>query len=191
MKIRDAIVLLSLLAMSSCTAILVETTGSQGIQEDPTERTTGARIEDEAIETKVLVNIKSQEPALKAANIDVVSFNGVVLLVGQVESEALKNRATEIASQASIKIKRIHNEMEVAGKTNLISRTNDTWLATKVRTRMLTNREVPSDQVKIVAENGTVYLMGLISQLEGDNAANVARNVSGVSRVVKVFEYIN
>ena len=191
MNIRNAVVLLSLLAMSSCTAILVETTGEQGIQEDPTERTTGARVEDEAIETKVLVNIKSQEPALKAANIDVVSFNGVVLLVGQVESEALKNRATEIASQASIKIKRIHNEMEVAGKTNLISRTNDTWLATKVRTRMMTNREVPSDQVKIVAENGTVYLMGLISQLEGDNAANVARNVSGVSRVVKVFEYIN
>lgn len=191
MNIRNAVVLLSLLAMSSCTAILVETTGEQGIQEDPTERTTGARVEDEAIETKVLVNIKSQEPELKAANIDVVSFNGVVLLVGQVESEALKNRATEIASQASIKIKRIHNEMEVAGKTNLISRTNDTWLATKVRTRMMTNREVPSDQVKIVAENGTVYLMGLISQLEGDNAANVARNVSGVSRVVKVFEYIN
>ena len=81
--------------------------------------------------------------------------------------------------------------MEVAGKTSLLSRSNDTWIATKVRTRMMANRDVPSDQVKIVAENGTVYLMGLISEMEGDNAANVARNVSGVSRVVKVFEYIN
>ena len=78
-----------------------------------------------------------------------------------------------------------------AGKTSLLSRSNDTWIATKVRTRMMANRDVPSDQVKIVAENGTVYLMGLISEMEGDNAANVARNVSGVSRVVKVFEYIN
>ena len=72
--------------------------------------------EDEIIETKVIVNIKSQEPALKNSNIAAVSHNGVVLLVGQVESEALKNRATEIASQASAKIKRIHNELEVSGK---------------------------------------------------------------------------
>jgi len=179
------------LAMSSCTTILVETTGDEGIQEDPTERTTGARVEDEAIETKVLVNMKSQEPGLKNAHIDAVSYNGVLLLIGQVESEALKARATEIASQASAKIKRIHNEMEVSGKTSLVSRTNDTWITTKVRTRMMTNRDVPSDQIKIVVENGTVYLMGLISEMEGDNAANVARNVSGVSRVVKVFEYIN
>ncbi len=188
---RKILALLMLLTLSSCTTILVETTGEQGLQEDPTERTTGARVEDEAIETKVLVNMKSQEPGLKNAHIDAVSYNGVVLLVGQVESEALKARATEIASQASAKIKRIHNEMEVAGKTSLLSRSNDTWIATKVRTRMMANRDVPSDQVKIVAENGTVYLMGLISEMEGDNAANVARNVSGVSRVVKVFEYIN
>ena len=191
MKSRNILVLLITLAMSSCTTILVETTGDEGIQEDPTERTTGARIEDEAIETKVLVNMKSQEPGLKNAHIDAVSYNGVLLLLGQVESEALKARATEIASQASAKIKRIHNEMEVSGKTSLISRTNDTWITTKVRTRMMTNRDVPSDQIKIVVENGTVYLMGLISEMEGDNAANVARNVSGVSRVVKVFEYIN
>jgi osmotically-inducible protein OsmY len=191
MKSRNILVLLITLAMSSCTTILVETTGDEGIQEDPTERTTGARVEDEAIETKVLVNMKSQEPGLKNAHIDAVSYNGVLLLLGQVESEALKARATEIASQASAKIKRIHNEMEVSGKTSLVSRTNDTWINTKVRTRMMTNRDVPSDQIKIVVENGTVYLMGLISEMEGDNAANVARNVSGVSRVVKVFEYIN
>ncbi|MCG8414307.1 MAG: BON domain-containing protein [Pseudomonadales bacterium] len=191
MNIRLPLLLLLTLAMSSCTAILVETTGDQGIQEDPTERTTGAVVEDEIIETKVVVNIKSQEPSLKNANISAVSHNGVVLLIGQVESEALKRRATEIASQASTKIKRIHNELEVSGKTSFLSRSNDTWIATKVRTRMLTNRDVPSDQVKIIAENGTVYLMGLISQVEGDNAANVASNVSGVQRVVKVFEYIN
>jgi len=191
MKSRNILVLLITLAMSSCTTILVETTGDEGIQEDPTERTNGARVEDEAIETKVLVNMKSQEPGLKNAHIDAVSYNGVLLLLGQVESEALKARATEIASQASAKIKRIHNEMEVSGKTSLVSRTNDTWINTKVRTRMMTNRDVPSDQIKIVVENGTVYLMGLISEMEGDNAANVARNVSGVSRVVKVFEYIN
>lgn len=191
MRSRTHLPLLLCLALSSCTTILVETTGDQGIQEDPTERTTGTVIEDEIIETKVIVNIKSQEPALKRANIDAISHNGVVLLIGQVESEALKSRATEIASQASREIKRIHNEIEVAGKTSLLSRSNDTWIATKVRTRILANRDVPSDQVRVIAENGTIYLMGILSQLEGDNAATVARNTSGVQRVVKVFEYIN
>lgn len=188
---RYAAFLLILLINTSCTAFLVEATGEQGIQEDPTERTTGQVIEDQSIETKIVVNMKSQEPAFRDAHFNVVSHNGVVLLVGQVETEALKARATEIASQASTKIKRIHNELEVAGKTSLLARGNDTWIATKIRTMMLTDASVPSGQVRVITENGTVYLMGLISQAEGDNAANLARNVSGVNRVVKVFEYIN
>ncbi|MEC9224009.1 MAG: BON domain-containing protein [Pseudomonadota bacterium] len=184
-------IILLLIVSSSCTTILVQTTGEQGIQEDPTERTAGAVVEDQLIETKVKVNMRSQEPAFRQASFDVISHNGVVLLVGQVESKALKTRASEITSQASSKIKRIHNELEVAGRTSLLSRTNDTWIATKVRTLIFTDGDVPSDQVRVVAENGAVYLMGLISQTEGDNAANLARNISGVTKVVKVFEYVS
>lgn len=180
-----------LLLTTSCTTILVETTGEQGISEDPTERTAGARVEDQSIETKVVVNMKSQEPEFRKANFNVVSHNGVVLLVGQVASNELKNRASEIASQASTKIKRIHNELEVAGKTSLLARSNDTWIATKVRAQLLANKSVPSGQVRVIAENGAVYLMGIIDQSSGDNAALLARNVSGVTKVVKVFEYLN
>lgn len=191
MKFYRFLAILLTFGITSCTSILVRTTGAQGIQEDPTERTAGAVVEDQSIETKVVVNMKSQEPAFRQASIDVVSHNGVVLLIGQVASQALKERATEIASQASAKIKRIHNELEVSGSTSLLSKSNDTWIATKVRTLMFTNGDVPSDQVRVITENGAVYLMGLISQVEGDHAANLARNVSGVTRVVKVFEYIN
>jgi len=174
-----------------CTTILVETTGPQGIQEDPAKRTTGARIEDQAIETKIIVNIKSQAPSLRSANFDVVSHNGVVLIVGQVQSEQLKEQATRIASEASSKIKRIHNELEVIGKTGLLSRSNDAWISTKVRTQLLVDDSVPSDQVRVITENGSVFLMGIVTQQQGDNAAALARNVSGVTRVVKVFEYLN
>ena len=179
------------LLITSCTTILVETTGEQGISEDPAERTAGARVEDQSIETKVIVNMKSQEPEFRKANFSVISHNGVVLLVGQVVSNELKNKASEIASQASSKIKRIHNELEIAGKISLIARSNDAWIATKVRTLMLTNSGVPSRQIRVVAENGAVYLMGLTNQSNGDNAARLTRNVSGVTRVIKVFEYIN
>lgn len=191
MKSHILALFISLSLLGSCTTILVETTGEAGIQEDPTERTAGAVVEDQSIETKVVVNMKSQEPAFKGSNFSIVSHNGVVLIVGQTESEDLKTRATTIASQASSKIKRIHNEMEIIGKTSLLSRSNDAWIATKVRTLMLTNKEVPSDQVRVIAENGSIYLMGIINQEQGDRAANLARNVSGVTKVVKVFEYIN
>jgi len=190
-SLNKSLLLLTLLFITSCTTILVETTGDQGISEDPTERTAGARVEDQSIETKVIVNMKSQEPAFRKANFNVISHNGVVLLVGQVASNDLKNKASEIASKASTKIKRIHNELEVAGKTGLLARSNDSWIATKVRTILLTNNEVPSGQVRVIAENGAIYLMGMIDQTGGDNAARLARNVSGVTKVVKVFEYIN
>ncbi len=189
--LKSLIILLTIVAASGCTTILVETTGPEGLLEDPGKRTTGARIEDQAIETKVIVNIKSQEPQLRNANFHVTSHNGVVLIVGQVQSEQLKKRATEIASQASIKIKRIHNELEIIGKTGLLSRSNDTWISTKVRTQLLADKSVPSSQVRVITENGSVYLMGLVSEVQGDNAAALARNISGVTRVVKVFEYIN
>ena len=191
MKIYRVLILVALLVTSSCTAILVRTTGAHGIQEDPSERTAGAVIEDQVIETKIIVNMKSFEAAFKRTHFDVISHNGVVLLVGQVESERLKILAAEIASQASTKIKRIHNELEVTQKSSFMDRSSDVWIATKVRTLMFTDNQVPSSRVRVIAENGAIYLMGLISRSDGDNAANVARNVSGVTKVVKVFEYIN
>jgi osmotically-inducible protein OsmY len=191
MSSRKVVLFLSALLLASCTTILTETTGDAGIQEDPTERTAGAVVEDQSIETKILVNLKSQEPAFKDSRLQVVSYNGVVLMAGQVATEELKARAAEIASQASTKIKRIHNELEVMGNTTFVTRSNDAWIGTKVRTLLLRSKEVPSSQINVIAENGTIFLMGLISQAEGDRAANLVRNVSGVSRVVKVFEYIN
>lgn len=192
MRLFKLLLIAVCLAMGTgCTTLLSEATGPAGIQENPGKRTTGARIEDEFIETKIAVNMKSQEPELRNANFDVISHNGVVLLVGQVQSEQLKQRATEIASEASSKIKRIHNELEVSGKTGLLSRSNDAWISTKVRTQLLADESVPSGQVKVITENGSVFLMGMVNQLQGDNAAALARNIGGVTRVVKVFEYIN
>jgi osmotically-inducible protein OsmY len=182
---------LVLMLGTGCTTLLSEAAGPEGIQENPGKRTTGARIEDEFIETKIAVNMKSQEPELRNANFDVISHNGVVLLVGQVQSEQLKRRATEIASEASNKIKRIHNELEISGKTGLLARSNDAWISTKVRTQFLADESVPSGQVKVVTENGSVFLMGMVNQQQGNNAAALARNISGVTRVVKVFEYVN
>lgn len=191
LKIIRLFMLALILFSASCTTVLVQTTGEEGMVEDPTERTAGAVVEDQSIETKVAVNLKKLEPELKKANIAITSHNGVVLLVGQVGSEALKSSATRITSESSTKIKRIHNELEVAGKTSLLSRSNDNWIATKVRTLMLANSSVPSGQIRVITENGAVYLMGIVTQEDAQRAVDLTRNVSGVTRVVKVFEYLD
>ena len=191
MKIQRLLVAALLLVMSTgCTSILVATTDENGMQDNPGVRTAGTIVEDESIETKVTVNMKSMEPAFRDAHFNVVSHNGVVLMVGQVQSEALKIRAGQIAAEASAQVRRVHNELEVAGQTTLLSRTNDSWISTKVRTQMASNKDVPSGQIRVITENGVVYLMGMLSQAQGDRAALLARNIAGVSRVVKVFEYI-
>ena len=191
LKITRLFMLALVLFSASCTTVLLQTTGEEGMVEDPTERTAGAVVEDQSIETKVAVNLKKLEPELKKANIAITSHNGVVLLVGQVGSKALKSSATRITSESSTKIKRIHNELEVAGKTSLLSRSNDNWIATKVRTLMLANSSVPSGQIRVITENGAVYLMGIVTQVDAQRAVDLTRNVSGVTRVVKVFEYLD
>ena len=104
MKIYRVFAFLILVTLASCSTILVNTTNRDGMQEDPTERTTGAIIEDRSIETKIAVNMQAIEPAFRKSSFDVISHNGVVLLIGQVESSELKSKATEIASKASSKI---------------------------------------------------------------------------------------
>ena len=100
-------------------------------------------------------------------------------------------KMTQISREASLKIKTIQNELEVAGKTSLIARGNDAWIATKVRTLMFADKTVPSDQIRVVTENGAVFLMGLVHREEGNLAGNLARNVAGVTKVVEVFEYLD
>lgn len=190
MSIKRLVLIGLLLGSSACTTILTETTGDQGLQEDRYLRTAGTIVEDESIETKVAVNMRSQQRQFRDASFDVISHNGVVLLVGQVQSEELKQQATQIASEASVHVRRVHNEMEISGPRSFLSRSNDTWLATKVRTQLAASDQINSNRMRVIANNGTVYLMGIVDRAEGERASNLARSVGGVLRVVNVFEFI-
>lgn len=190
MSIKQVLIITLLLSTTACTTVLTQTTGSQGIQEDPYLRTAGTVVEDESIETKVAVNMRSQNRAFRDASFNVVSHSGVVLLVGQVQSDDLKQQATRIASEASVHVRRVHNEMEVAGRRSLLSRSNDTWLATKVRTQLTANEGINANRMRVVANNGSIYLMGIVDRDEGERATNLARSVGGVMRVVNVYEYL-
>ena len=151
-------------------------------------RTSGAYVEDEGIEWRTRNRLR--ERFGDSANISVTSFNRIVLLTGQVQSEALKNEAAQIAAQVE-NIRHVINELAVAGISSLSARSNDALITSKVRARFVDQRTPGSHHVKVVTENATVFLLGIVTQAEGNAATEVARTTSGVQKVVRVFEFVS
>ncbi|WP_432696324.1 BON domain-containing protein [Marinobacterium sp. YM272] len=189
---RSAVVLSLLLGtafLNGCSSI-VSATREGPIDEEPGSRTFGNYIEDEMIETKTLVNISKGSAKLGQSHVNVTSFNGQVLLSGQVPDANIKREAETITAQVR-EVGKIHNELEIAGPTSGIVRTNDVYLTSRVKLQLLADKNVPGSRVKVVTENSTVYLMGLVSRNEADTTVAVVRSVPGVRKIVKVFEYID
>jgi osmotically-inducible protein OsmY len=149
-------------------------------------RSTGFQVEDESIEWRAAARIREQH---KDTHINAVSYNLAVLLVGQVPTEEVKKQV-EATVRGVPNVKNVVNELTVAGNTSLAARGNDGLITTNVRARLVGNGKVSPNHVKVVTENGVVYLMGIVTEAEGNAAAEIARTTSGVARVVKVFEYI-
>ena len=168
---------------------------SKGMSEEPVDqnhgkRTFGAFIEDGNIERKVAVNLARASAELDESRIVVVSYNGNVLLAGQVANDDLKAQAGNIAEQVR-PVRHVHNELQVVGSNSFLARTNDTWLTSKVKSHLLINGEAPGWRTKVVTENGVVYLMGLLTHEEADAVVEQVQKVYGVQKIVKIIEYID
>lgn len=188
---RFGLLMTFILLLNGCASVISTVKPGETIQEDRGNRSFGAMVDDSSIETAIKVNINAN-PELKKANISVVSFNGTVLLVGQVPTQELKNEATRIANNTTpTRTKAVHNELEIAGTRTLLSRSNDALLTAKLKTLMLADPNVAGLRTKVVTENGVVYLMGLVTQAEADQTAELVSNSSGVTKVVRAFEYID
>jgi osmotically-inducible protein OsmY len=151
-------------------------------------RTFGTQTEDQGIEIKAaarLPNIVGD-----AGHVNVTSYNRKVLLTGEVRDEAMKRTvADEIRGIANVEA--VMNELEVAGPSSYTSRSSDALITSKVKLSLADKKTVSATSFKVVTERGTVYMMGMVTQREGNIAADVAQGVSGVMKVVKMFEYIN
>ena len=175
-------------SLQGCGSIMASA-GAGPIEEDSGERTFAQQVEDESIETKAKVNINAASDGFDEAHLSIVSFNGFVLLAGQVPSEDLKALATDVVRDID-GVRRIYNELEIGPATSAGTRTNDTWITTQVKTKLLASSDTPGTRVKVVTENGVVYLMGLLSADEADRVALEAAEVGDAERVVKLFEII-
>lgn len=150
-------------------------------------RTLGTQTEDQGIELKAatrLPNIVGD-----AGHVNVNSYDRKVLLTGEVRDEAMK-RAVEDEVRSIANVENVMNELAIGGTSSYTSRSSDALITSKVKLSLADKKTVSATSFKVVTERGTVYLMGLVTQREGNIAANVAQGVSGVMKVVKMFEYI-
>ncbi|MDX1527429.1 MAG: BON domain-containing protein [Gammaproteobacteria bacterium] len=153
-------------------------------------RTAGTFVDDNLIEMKAVGALQSDEELWNYSHLNVTSYNNIVLLTGESPSEALRQRAAQTVANLQ-KVRKVHNEVVVAAPSSLVSRSGDTVITGKVKTALINNKEVDATRIKVVTENGVVYLMGLVTQTEADTATEVTRRVGGVQRVVRIFEYID
>lgn len=173
-------------ALSGCVPAMVAAGagGAALVATDP--RTAGAQVDDEGIELKVLDQVTQLYG--EKVHVNVTSYNGVVLLTGEVPDQGT---AVSIGGFAKglPKVKSVHNELVVAPLSELGQRTNDTYITSKVKARFVEANRFPPNAVKVVTERGVVYLMGIVTRGVGENAGETAATTAGVLRVVKVFEY--
>ena len=172
--------------LSGCAALLVG--GAVGTALVVTDRrTAGVQLEDQNIELKSIARVR--DALTDRGHVNVTSFNRMVLLTGEVPTEADRT-AVEQAVARIENVRSTVNDLTVAGNSSLTSRSNDTILTSKVKATFVDAKDLQSQAVKVTTERGTVYLMGRVSEREATRAADLARGISGVQKVVRVFDVL-
>lgn len=150
-------------------------------------RTSGIQLEDQNIELKASPRARAAAGG-DAAHVNVTSYNRLVLLTGEVPTDAARRAAEQAAAQVE-NVRSIVNELAVAGISSLTSRSNDAILTGRVKATFV-DGSLPAQAVKVVTERGVVHLMGRVTEREAEAATQAARRVPGVQKVVRVFEII-
>tara|TARA_B100000029_G_scaffold119817_1_gene113166 strand:+ start:223 stop:804 length:582 start_codon:yes stop_codon:yes gene_type:complete len=153
-------------------------------------RTAGTIIEDQAIELKAYRAIRADEELAGQIHINITSYNTAVLVTGESPLDEMREKI--IATVTGIeKVTHVYNEITIAAPSSMVSRSSDTYITTKVKTKLFADKILSGLVIKVVTEKGVVYLMGLITRDEAEIATKIARETGGVQKVVKLFQYLN
>lgn len=187
---RLSFVLLSglalVLALSACAPMLIGGAVMGGMAAAD-RRTLGAQVEDEGIELRVAKRLR--EHLGERVHINATSFNRQVLLTGEVPSEQDKQLAEQVVSRVE-NVRAIINELAILGHSTLTQRSSDTLVTGRVKAQLIDSSDLSSSSFKVVTERGSVYLMGRVTAREADRGTDIARNTSGVQKVIRLFEIV-
>ncbi|MFK5984250.1 MAG: BON domain-containing protein [Pseudomonadota bacterium] len=185
-KIYLLVLLFSFILQTGCAAFVVGAGTAAAVAHD--HRTAGDMLEDENIEFKYINKIYQDKHLSENAHINATSYNGWMLLTGEAPTEA--DRQTLYNLAANIKnVTRIFNEISISQPSSITTRSKDIYITSKVKAQLLANKNTEAYHVKVVTENGVVYLMGLINQEQADEVIKVIQKISGVQRIIKLFDY--
>ncbi|MFI0488003.1 MAG: division/outer membrane stress-associated lipid-binding lipoprotein [Yersinia sp. (in: enterobacteria)] len=181
--------LFSALLLQGCVGAVVVGTAAVATKSITDPRSVGTQVDDSTLEARV-VNALSKDQEIKdQTRFVVTAYQGKVLLTGQSPNAELSTRAKQIA-EAVDGATEVHNEMRLGKPVELTTASMDTWITTKIRSQLLTANTVKSTNVKVTTENGEVFLLGLVTQQEGQAAAQIASQVSGVKHVTTAFTLV-
>ena len=175
--------------LSGCAAVAV-TGVAAGASVAADKRTTGTVIEDQSIELKATEAIFSNKELRKMIHVNFTSFNTIVLVTGEAPTEELRQNVIELVRNIQ-KVTSVHNEITIAAPSSFISRSSDSVITSKVKTKLVADKQATALSTKVVTEKGVVYLMGLITRVQADDATELARKTGGVQKVVRLFQYID
>lgn len=179
----------SLLGLQGCITTAVVGTAAVATKVATDPRTAGRQLDDETLEEKVAYHLNKDAQLQEEARINVIAYNGKILMVGQTPNESAKETAKNIAAGVE-GVSEIYNEIRTGEKIGVKQIAEDSWITTKIKSQLLLDSEVKTTEVKVITENGEAFLMGNLSETQANAAAEVARNVSGVTKVVKVISYV-
>jgi len=183
---RLLLLLLAIASLAGCAPVIIGAGGAAAVSSLEDRRSTGTQIDDESIEVRASNRIDDRFG--DRVHVNVTSYNRIALVTGEVPDARAREEAEKIVL-AVPNVRGVTNDLQVAGVSSFASRTNDTYLTTKVRGRLLDTKRVSPAHVKVVTEAGVVYLMGLVTEPEADETVEIARTTGGVRKVVKAFEY--
>lgn len=181
------IMVLSVINLQGCFPVVATGAGT-GVLMAEDRRTSGTFIEDQGIELKA--SNRLDEKFKGTIHINITSYNRTVLMTGEVLTDTTKQESEKIVRGVP-NVSNVINELVIAGNSSYSSRSNDTYLTSKVKVRFVDLGKFQANHVKVVTENNVVYLLGIVTRKEAENAVEIARTTSGVQKVVKLFEYLD
>ena len=188
MKLIKLILIFSLLSqISGCAVALFAGAAGTTAVVASDRRDLDTQVADHELEKTIQHDLNHEPSIANQAHINVVSYNRRILLVGQAPTQYLRNKVVQMASENPDLVD-LYDEIRITPTSNTAQRTQDAWLTTKLKTRMLADKELDGHQVKIFTENGEVFLMGMLTEKERKIALTIARNMGGVKKVIEIFE---
>lgn len=183
-------ILIATTVISGCVGEVAVPTAVGGSWFNHDRRTAGAIIDDQAITVRANLAIAKDKKIWQESHISTLSYNNTLLLVGQTKSSANKRQIENLVKPLG-GIGDIYNQITVGEPIPMKKRANDTWITTQVKTRIISNRNVGINRVKVITEDCVVYLMGKLTADEQEMAVDIARNVEGVRQVVTLIEPVD